>query len=146
MVSLVSTRISTRALEAMCRALYDPARRGQQRCYPVDPDVPRTAARVTLGPGPLWPGEPAHPRRRPGGSNRKAIRLRPEDDCRWRSGGGRAAELACAEAAHAGAGPGPASPGRGINPGHQPSHQVRMDQGPWMEEFTAHHGGGPEET
>ena len=53
-----------------------PGRRGQQRRYPVDPDMPRAAARVTLGPGPLWPGEPEHPRRRlreHGGSWRGAV-------------------------------------------------------------------------
>ena len=38
----------------------------------------------------------------------------------------RTADPACAHASHAGAGPGPASPGRNINPGHHPP-----PKGPW---------------
>ena len=43
---------------------------------------------------------------------------------------GRSADPACAEAAHAGAGPGPASPGRNFNSGHQPSPQGPRPDGP----------------
>jgi hypothetical protein len=51
------------------------------------PDVTRAAARWMLGPGPMGPGEPEHPRRRlhgHGGVVREAAGLRAED-YRWRS-------------------------------------------------------------
>ena len=72
-----------------------------------------------------------------------------EEDYRWRSGGAvwrtrrarmrrmpeparawevRAASPACADASHAGADPGPASPGRNLIPWHHPSPQgLRQD-------------------
>ena len=42
----------------------------------------------------------------------------------------RAADPACADASRAGAGPGPASPGRNINSGHHPSPQGLRPDGP----------------
>ncbi len=79
MVSLASIRLLPGA--GAPGAGHSMARRRQPRRYPVDPDVPRAAARVTLGPGPLWPGEPEHPRRRlrkHGGSSWEAAWLRAE--------------------------------------------------------------------
>ena len=59
-----------------------------------------------------------------------------------------AADPACADASHAGAGPGPASPGRNINPGHHPSPQGLRPDGPRtaeMEEtYMARRGFGKE--
>ena len=60
------------------------------------------------------------------------------EGCSRAAGGGlpqeerqdRAAEPACAHASHAGAGPGPASTGRNLNPGHHPSPQGLRPNGP----------------
>ena len=50
--------------------------------------------------------------------------------CANASHAGAAASPACADALHAGAGPGPASPGRSINPGHHPPPQGLRPDGP----------------
>ena len=51
----------------------------------------------------------------------------------------RAADPACADASHAGAGPGPASPGRSINPGHHSSPQGLRPGGPRTAEVEEAH-------
>ena len=60
----------------------------------------------------------------------------------------RAAGPACADASHAGAGPGPASPGRNINPGHHPPPQGLRPDGPRTTEveevYMAHRGSDTE--
>ena len=60
----------------------------------------------------------------------------------------RSADPACADASHAGAGSGPASPGKDINPGHRPPPQGLRPDGPRTagveETYMARRGSGTE--
>ncbi len=60
----------------------------------------------------------------------------------------RSADPACADASRAGAGQGPASPGRNINPGHHPPPQGLRPDGPRTAEveetYMARRGSGTE--
>ena len=105
---------------------HSTARRRQLpvRRHPVVTDVSGARRPRDARPGPLWPGEPEHPRRRlrkHEGSVRKAMRLRAED-YRWRSGEvGRRTRRARERRL-----PAPArarqAPGGAQTPGHIPSH------------------------
>ena len=60
----------------------------------------------------------------------------------------RSADPACADASHAGAGSGPASPGKNIDPGHHPPPQGLRPDGPRTakveETYMARRGSGTE--
>ncbi len=89
MVSLVSTRVSTRAREALRREAYGPVRTATSL-----PHRSLGAVHEMLGPCPVWPSEPEHPRRRlcrHGEVMEEAVWLRAENYCRRSGGTGRLA-------------------------------------------------------
>ena len=138
----MSTRVPTRAREALRRAFYAPARAAASlpsrslRFKSRRPRYARPGSCVTWRAG-------ASAAEAAGMVERGSRGLRVEG-YRWRSGWpgrrtrrarmgrmpepaqarmARAASPACADASHAGAGSGPASPGKNINPGHRPPPQ-----------------------
>ena len=125
----MSTRVPTRAREALRRAVYGPARaaaslpRRSLRFKSRRPRHARPGSSVILRAG-APAAEAAGMVERGSGAAGGGLPLEERRDRVT------VADPACADASHAGAGPSPASPGRNFNPGHHPSFQGLRTDGP----------------